>query len=176
MLSINNFTGTKNLYPMMREQFQMPYDVYDSISELSKEDAFLLQSAREQTAHAYAPYSNFSVGATARLTNGELVNGTNQENASFPAGLCAERVLMSTAATLFPEVGILTMAISYLNKNGHSDRPISPCGICRQSLAEFQIRTNQPMRVILSGQSGKVFIIENARLLLPLGFNADDMK
>lgn len=161
---------------MPGRRIEINFEVYDSIGELSPEDAFLLESARAQTANAYAPYSNFCVGATARLVNGELVSGTNQENASFPAGICAERVLMSTASSLYPGEGIKTMAISYLNKNGHSDHPISPCGICRQSFAEFQIRTGQPIRLILSGQSGQIFIMQNAVDLLPLMFNAEDMK
>jgi cytidine deaminase len=104
------------------------------------------------------------------------MSGTNQENASFPAGICAERTLMSAASSLFPGIGIKTIAISYHNLKGNSDRPISPCGICRQTLVEFQERTNQPIRIILSGMEGKVQIIENAGYLLPLVFGADDMK
>ncbi|MCO6498045.1 MAG: cytidine deaminase [Chitinophagaceae bacterium] len=161
---------------MAERKIEVQYEVYEAISELSPEDAFLLKSAREQTANSYAPYSDFCVGATARLVNGELVNGTNQENASFPAGICAERVLMSTAASLYPGVGVKTIAISYLNKKGDSNHPISPCGICRQSFAEFQMRTGQTIRVILSGQTGPVYILENAMDLLPLSFKADDMK
>jgi cytidine deaminase len=83
---------------------------------------------------------------------------------------------MSAASSLFPNVGIETVAISYHNLNGNSDRPVSPCGICRQSFMEFQERTKQPIRVILSGMKGKVFIIENAKYLLPLVFGAEDMK
>lgn len=140
------------------------------------EDAFLLSEARKVTQFAYAPYSNFHVGAFAKLENGENVSGTNQENASYPAGICAERTLMSTASSLFPGVGIETIAISYHNLNGSSDKPISPCGICRQSFVEFQDRTKKKIRIILSGMKGKVQIIENAKDLLPLVFGADDIK
>lgn len=161
---------------MKTEEVKFNIAVYDSISELNEGDAFLLEEARRVTQFAYAPYSSFQVGAFAKLKNGETVSGTNQENASFPAGICAERTLLSTAASLFPGVGIETMAISYNNLNGNSDRPVSPCGICRQSLFEFQERTKMPIRIILSGMEGKVLIIENAKDLLPLVFSASDMK
>ena len=150
--------------------------VYDHIEDLDADDASLLADARAVTQFAYAPYSNFSVGAVARLVNGEIVTGTNQENASYPAGICAERTLMSVASSLYPGIGIDTIAVSYHNQKGSSDRPISPCGICRQSFAEFQQRTGNPIRLILSGMEGKIQVIENAAFLLPLGFGSDDMK
>ncbi|MGN6530791.1 MAG: cytidine deaminase [Ginsengibacter sp.] len=161
---------------MNNEVFNFDFKVYDSIDELNDEDAELLREARKVTEFAYVPYSNFRVGAFAKLVNGEMVSGTNQENASYPAGICAERTLMSVASTLFPNVGIDTIAISYNNLNGKSNRPISPCGICRQSFVEFQQRTEHPIRVILSGMEGKVQIIENASSLLPFSFSADDMR
>lgn len=161
---------------MHNEIYKFDYKIYDSIDELNSEDAQLLREARNVTQFAYVPYSEFRVGAFAKLVNGKTVSGTNQENASYPAGICAERTLMSTASSLFPGVGIETMAISYHNLNGKSDRPISPCGICRQTLTEFQERTNHPIRIILSGMEGKVQVIENASDLLPLLFSADDMK
>ncbi|HXR85182.1 MAG TPA: cytidine deaminase [Hanamia sp.] len=161
---------------MHNEIYKFDYKIYDSIEELNSADAQLLREARNVTQFAYVPYSNFRVGAFAKLENGKTVSGTNQENASYPAGICAERTLMSTASSLFPGVGIETMAISYHNLNGDSNRPISPCGICRQTLSEFQERTNHPIRIILSGMEGKVQIIENAADLLPLLFSAEDMK
>ena len=161
---------------MITEEFKFSISNYDSIDELNMEDAFLLTEARRVTQFAYAPYSKFLVGAFAKLENGETVSGTNQENASYPAGICAERTLMSTASSLFPGVGIETIAISYHNLNGSSDKPVSPCGICRQSFVEFQDRTKKKIRIILSGMEGKVQIIENAKDLLPLVFGADDIK
>ena len=161
---------------MITEEIKINIKVYDSIDELNEDDAFLLREARGVTKFAYAPYSNFLVGAFAKLMNGETVSGTNQENAAYPAGICAERGLMSVAASLFPQVGIETMAVSYHNLNGKSDYPASPCGICRQVLSEFQDKTGQVMRIILSGMEGKVQIIDNAKDLLPLVFGADDMK
>jgi cytidine deaminase len=161
---------------MITEEIKINIKVYDSIDELDEDDAYLLREARAVTKFAYAPYSNFLVGAFAKLINGETVSGTNQENAAYPAGICAERGLMSVAASLFPNVGIETMAVSYHNLNGKSDYPASPCGICRQVLSEFQDKTGQTMRIILSGMEGKVQIIDNAKDLLPLVFGADDMK
>lgn len=161
---------------MKKEKYSFNYEVFESIDQLNNEDADLLKEARKVTQFAYAPYSNFKVGAFATLVNGKTVSGTNQENAAYPAGICAERTLMSTASSLFPGVGIKTIAISYNNVNGESDHPISPCGICRQSFFEFQERTKNPIRVILSGMEGKVLIIENVADLLPLVFGAEDMK
>ena len=161
---------------MKNEKFSFKYLVYESIEELTEEDAGLLRQARKVTKLAYAPYSNFRVGAFAKLVNGKTVSGTNQENASYPAGICAERTLMSTASSLFPGVGIKTIAISYNNVKGKSNHPISPCGICRQSFVEFQERTKSPIRILLSGLEGKVLVIENAANLLPLVFGAADME
>ena len=133
---------------MKKEQYGFEFDVYDSIDDLSKEDAFLLQQAREITQTAYAPYSQFYVGAVARLNNGEIVKGTNQENASFPVSICAERSLLSSTAALFPSANIETMAISYHNQNGKSREPVSPCGMCRQALLEHEKRYDHPIKLI----------------------------
>ncbi len=161
---------------MNKQAYQFSYDVYDSVNDLNEQDAWLVNEAREVTADAYAPYSNFNVGAVAKMASGEIVAGTNQENASYPVGLCAERVLLSSAATLYPNIAIDTIAISYHNMNGESKHPISPCGMCRQSLAEYEERVKQPIRLILSGMEGKVFIIEKANSLLPLSFGSVDLK
>ena len=161
---------------MKIKEINVAVEVYTSSNELNKTDAALLGQARAITKIAYAPYSNFMVGAAASLLNGETVMGTNQENASYPVGLCAERVLLSSASTLFPNVAIQTMAISYDNRNGESQHPISPCGMCRQYLSEYEQRVNHPIRIILSGLSGEVYIIEKAAQLLPLTFTANDLK
>ena len=161
---------------MKNEVFKFDFKIYKSIDELNEKDAYLLREARKVTETAYAPYSNFRVGAFAQLLNGETVSGTNQENAAYPAGICAERTLMSTASSLFPGIGIETIAVTYNNMKGESNRPVSPCGICRQSFVEFQQRTKHPIRIILSGMEGEVYVIENAENLLPLVFGADDLK
>ncbi len=161
---------------MKEHEIKFDVAVYDSIDELNKDDAFLLDEARSVTQFAYAPYSNFQVGAVAKLANGQIVAGTNQENASYPAGICAERVLLSSASSQYPGIAIDTIAISYNNLNGKSDKPVSPCGICRQSFTEFQQRVKKPIRLILSGMEGEVQVIENAAFLLPLVFGSDDLK
>jgi cytidine deaminase len=160
----------------MQKEFTLSYEEYSSDRELSEADAELLRLAREVTEQAYAPYSHFRVGAAARLAGGGNITGTNQENASFPAGICAERTLLSVAGAQYPGVAIETLAISYDNENGPSDRPISPCGICRQSLQEFEQRTGRPVRLVLGGQNGKIIVIPGASGLLPFAFTGDELK
>lgn len=161
---------------MLTQQFSFNFNVFASITELPKADADLLLAARNVAETAYAPYSNFFVGAAAILSNGIIVKGTNQENASYPVGLCAERSLLATAASLYNGISIETMAISYHNHIGTSNVPISPCGMCRQSLVEYERRVGNPIRLILGGLSGEIFVIEAANQLLPFGFTAENLK
>lgn len=161
---------------MKKEEYRFGFDVYDSSDDLSAADKLLIDAARKITEKAYAPYSNFQVGAVALLENGETISGTNQENASYPVSICAERVLLASAAMLHTNVPVLTMAIAYHNLQGNSDHPVSPCGMCRQYLSEYEDRMNQPIRLILSGMKGSVFIVEKAGQLLPLSFGSEDLK
>ena len=161
---------------MKESKFEFNYKVYDSISELPEDQQWLLNEAREVTANAYAPYSNFQVGAIARLANGEIVAGSNQENASFPVGLCAERVLLASVSSLFPKIPIETIAISYRSDSVKSDHPISPCGIYRQSLQEYEGRVNHPVQLILGGMEGPVYVIDSASRLLPLAFTSEELR
>ena len=161
---------------MRENKYEFNYTVYTSIDELPEDQRWLLNQAREITAQAYAPYSNFQVGAIARLANGETVTGSNQENASFPVGLCAERVLLASASSLFPKIPIETMAISYKSEHVASDHPISPCGICRQSLQEYESRVNHPVQLILGGMTGPVYVIDTASRLLPLAFTSEELR
>ena len=160
---------------MKENKFEFQYEVYNDIGELEEKDAWLLTEARTVTEHAYAPYSKFHVGAVAILENWEVVAGTNQENASYPVGICAERVLLGSVATLHPKIPVKTIAISYSSEEVKSDHPISPCGMCRQSLLEYETRTAKPIRLILSGQEGKVFIIKTASFLLPFAFTSEEL-
>ena len=160
---------------MNKTNYSFSYEVYNSIQDLNKEDAWLLQHAKEVSKTAYAPYSHFQVGAAARLLNGEIVKGTNQENASYPVGICAERVLLSAVATLHPQVPVESIAISYRSDMVNSDHPIAPCGICRQSLQEYEQRVHNPIRLILGGLEGKIIVIEKASMLLPLSFSSGDL-
>jgi cytidine deaminase len=149
--------------------------VYDSASELNKQDATLMAQASKAALNAYAPYSNFRVGAAARMQNGSIVTGSNQENASFPVGLCAERVLLGAVASQYPGMPIESIAITYSSGTGVSDHPVAPCGICRQSLQEYEHRTRSNIRMVLGGQSGKVIVIDNASSLLPLAFSGEEL-
>ena len=161
---------------MTTVDYQFSYEVYQSIDELKEEDAWLLREAQDVSQHAYAPYSNFQVGAVAKLKNGQIVAGSNQENASYPAGICAERVLLSSAASLYPGIPVESIAISYRSSEVESDHPISPCGICRQSLQEYEQRVKSSIRLILGGMEGDVIIIPRANMLLPLSFTGEDLK
>src|SRR5580698_158976 len=112
---------------MHKKDYTFSFEEYNSITDLDEQDAALLGLAQNATQNAYAPYSRFRVAAVAKLSNGKIVAGTNQENASSPAGICAERVLLSSVSSQFPDAHIESIAISYKNENGESDHPISPC-------------------------------------------------
>lgn len=161
---------------MKENKFEFQYEVYEDVNELNEQDAWLLNEARSVTENAYAPYSNFHVGAVAILANGEIVAGTNQENASYPVGICAERVLLGTVATQHPNIEIQSIAISYNSDTVKSDHPISPCGMCRQALSEYETRMKKPIRLILGGQEGKIYIIKSAGLLLPFAFTKKELS
>lgn len=161
---------------MEKKTQQISFEEHADASTLSPEDASLLQAAREATRYAYAPYSRFRVGAMLQLANGQRVMGTNQENASYPVGICAERTGLSAASSLYPDIPVQTIAISYDNELGVSDKPISPCGICRQTLVEYQQRFHAPIRLILAGLTGPILLIPDAGQLLPLTFSSNDMK
>jgi cytidine deaminase len=156
-------------------KFEFQYKVYDDITELQPEDAQLLSKARAVTEKAYAPYSHFRVGAVAKMSNGQYIAGTNQENASYPVGICAERVLLGNAATHHEGVSIDTLAISFASDEVKSNHPISPCGMCRQALLEYESRVKTPIRLILAGQEGKVQVIDSVSSLLPFAFTAEEL-
>ena len=161
---------------MKHQKFEFSFEVYDNIDELTADDQQLLNTAREVTKKAYAPYSNFHVGAAAKLSNGKIITGSNQENASFPVGICAERVLLSAASSLYPDTSMETLAVSYQSNVVKSDHPISPCGMCRQALQEFELRGGKPIRLILGGMEGKIYVINSATQLLPLAFTSEELK
>lgn len=163
---------------MKERKFEFSYKEYDSIDDLPAEQKELLEKAREATSLAYAPYSGFHVGAAARLANGAIIKGSNQENASFPVGICAERVLLGSISSLYPQVSVNALAVSYHNQNlnAESDRPISPCGLCRQTIQEYENRFHHPIQIILGGREGIVYVIDSASNLLPFAFTSDDME
>ena len=160
----------------MRQKFEFEYEVLADLKDLPIADQELLVAARKATQNAYAPYSNFLVGAAARLSNNQIVIGANQENASFPVGVCAERALLNSVGSQFPNLTITTMAISYQPVGKDSNEPISPCGMCRQSLLDFETRYDAPIKIILAGMQGQVMIIASASNLLPFGFDGKILK
>lgn len=160
----------------MEKHYQFSYDYFDTLDDLIPEETALMLRARGRAHHAYVPYSHFGVAAVGLLENGMVVESTNQENASYPVGICAERVLLSTIASIHPEVRLLKMAISYYNPNGKDAAPIAPCGMCRQALQEQQLRFRHPVLLLLSGQTGSVIRVKDAMDLLPFHFSARDLK
>jgi cytidine deaminase len=131
----------------------------------------LIKAVRKNYTAAYAPYSNFYVCAGALLQNGELVTATNQENASYPVSICAERVLLAHLSTL-KNKKITAIAISYKSKNGNNTEPISPCGMCRQALFEYVQHKKITVPIYLTSQTGEILLINDVRDLLPLAFTA----
>ncbi|MFZ1703294.1 MAG: cytidine deaminase [Saprospiraceae bacterium] len=146
--------------------------VYDNESILPLLDKELLEIAIEQLEFAYAPYSKFRVGAAVRLLDGTVFPGSNQENASYPLCMCGERVALYNAAANKPSVAPATLAIVIKNEVKPIDKPVSPCGACRQVIAEFEHRYQQPIRILLKSDASKVYEIQSIKDILPLGFDA----
>lgn len=149
------------------------YRRYASASELEPQDQQLLQEAAKARENAYAPYSNFLVGAAIRLANGEVATGSNQENAAFPSGLCAERVCAFHAGARFPGVGMEVLAISAGHRHQGLDSPPVSCGACRQSLLEYEQRQGSPIRILMAGTSGGILEAPSVESLLPFPFRLD---
>ncbi|MBC9798293.1 cytidine deaminase [Sinomicrobium weinanense] len=149
--------------------------VYENIDELPGEIRGLMQKAIEARKNAYAPYSKFKVGAALWLENGEIVIGNNQENASYPSGLCAERVAVYQAGAKYPEVKINALAISAASDNRTVLTPIPPCGACRQSLAEYEVKQEEPIALYFMGETGKIVKAPSVKDLLPLLFDKSNL-
>ena len=145
--------------------------VYDSIDELSIDNKELMHKAIETRKNAYAPYSKFSVGAALLLENGQVITGNNQENASYPSGLCAERTAIYYAGAQFPDVKILKMAITAGSQIHQTVTPIPPCGACRQAIAEYEVKQDLPIEIYFMGETGKVVKSDSLANLLPLIFD-----
>lgn len=146
-----------------------------SYEELSVLDKQLVDEAKQQVLKAYAPYSNFQVGAAVALANGKIITGSNQENAAYPSGLCAERTTMFYANAQYPDTAITTIAIAAHNNGDFTDEPISPCGACRQALLESEIRFGTDIKVILYGKQS-IYILPNIKSLLPFCFGKENME
>jgi len=160
---------------MDKQTFQIQYILSDDQRELMEQDSLLLDKAKEASIKAYAPYSGFRVGAAVLLGNGEIITGNNQENASYPQGLCAERVALFSAKAQYPEQQIVTIAVYGNPLNFQMNDCVSPCGGCRQVMSECELNNKQKIRVILGGNSGKIMLIDGMENLLPFQFSANDI-
>ncbi len=146
--------------------------VFKDVSELSFEDKMLMNKAIEAREKAYAPYSNFNVGAALLLENGQIILGNNQESAAYPSGMCAERVAIWKAGSDFPHVKVKKLVITASSKNSKVDTPVGPCGACRQTLSEYEINQKEPIEVIFMGEVGNIIKTESLLSLLPFSFDS----
>jgi cytidine deaminase len=161
---------------MVKKELKITFTEYDSEIELNQMEQDLLQKARQASDLAYAPYSNFFVGAALLLENGVVVTGNNQENVAYPSGLCAERVAIYAAGAQYPNMAINVIAITCKSKLFHVDEPLSPCGACRQAMSEYELRHHKNIRIILAGESGKIRVMQSIADLLPFMFKAEALK
>ncbi|KOP37578.1 cytidine deaminase [Flavobacterium sp. WLB] len=147
------------------------FTIYDNINELSQDVQDLMNQAIEIRKKAYAPYSQFRVGAALLLDNGKIILGSNQENAAYPSGLCAERTAIFYAGSAYPEAKILKMAITAASDTNQTQAPIPPCGSCRQSIAEYEIKQDTPIEIYFMGEIGEVYKSASLKNLLPFMFD-----
>ena len=146
------------------------------LNELSAQEQQLVANAKSACKTAYAPYSGFLVGASVLLENGEVINGSNQENVAYPSGLCAERVALFYAGAKYPNIKVNTIAVSVLSKNFDVTDVISPCGACRQVMAEYEDKQDKPIKVILHSPTDEVLIANRVEDLLPFMFKSPLLK
>ena len=147
------------------------FSVFESVLELPNDIQNLMTQAIAVRKNAYAPYSKFKVGAALLLDNGKLVLGSNQENAAYPSGLCAERVAIFQAGAIYPDAKILKMAITAASDTNQTTAPIPPCGSCRQSIAEYEIKQDFPIEIYFMGEIGIIYKSDSIKNLLPFMFD-----
>lgn len=155
---------------MRSEELRITVYTYENASELPDTGERLVESAKEATRNAWAPYSKFSVGAALELENGEIISGSNQENIAFPSGLCAERVALFYAGSQFPGVAIKKIAVAAFSGERFVEQPVYPCGDCRQVLLEHENRVKKPVEVIMYGTK-EIKLVKSISDLLPLPFD-----
>lgn len=160
---------------MKKNNISLSFDEYSSLAALNAEDKLLLESAITACDTAYAPYSKFRVGAAVLLENGIIVLGNNQENAAYPSGLCAERVALFAAGSQFPGVSIKKVAVAAFPENANLPKPVSPCGACRQVMAEYEHRYASDIGLIMISSGGTIIVTHRVSTLLPFLFNSESM-
>ena len=156
---------------MTNKEIKIAYQEFDSLNELSHKDHLLAEAAIDATSRSYAPYSNFNVGAAIMYEDGEIIQGSNQENAAYPSGLCAERTALFYASSRRPDTPIISLAIAASQKGTLCNIPATPCGACRQVMAQYQVKSGKPMTVLLVGGE-KIWKFASVDDLLPLTFNS----
>jgi len=152
------------------------YIEYDGPEELAEEDRQLLDKAREAIKSAYAPYSSYHVGAAVLLDNGKVFTGNNQENVAYPSGICAERVALFYASSQYPDVPVKAIAVSAKARGFKVHSPVTPCGSCRQVMAESEDRFRNKLKLIMRGENGKINVVHGIDNLLPLMFRAEELR
>ena len=156
---------------MTNKEIKIAYREYESLAQLDAEDKDLAQAAVEATAQSYAPYSNFNVGAAVLFEDGVVVKGANQENAAYPSGLCAERTALFYASASRPDKAMTAISIAAGQNGELCKNPATPCGACRQVMAQYQTKSGRPMRVLLIGAE-RIWRFEKVDDLLPLIFDS----
>lgn len=161
---------------MKKVELKIAFSEYDNANELSPIEQELIKKAVDACDSAYAPYSDFHVGAALLLDNGVVITGNNQENVAYPSALCAERVAIYYAGSQYPNTAIKTVAITCKSDTVHLTEPLSPCGACRQAMAEYETRHNSKIKVILVGDTNKIIVVDSVADLLPFMFKAEELK
>lgn len=156
---------------MKKVEIKTQITVFDVIDELSNSVKYLMNKAIEAKKNAYAPYSNFKVGAALLLEDGTIVTGNNQENAAYPSGMCAERVAIWKASSDYPNHKIVQLAISASSSKRITKEPVAPCGACRQTLLEYELKQKDKIEVYFMGEVGEVIKVDSISDLLPIAFN-----
>lgn len=157
---------------MKKIDIQTSATIFDSVSELSSEEQNLMNNAIEARKKAYAPYSKFKVGAALLLDNGKIISGNNQESAAYPSGMCAERVAIWKAGSDFPNMKVKKIAITAASTENLVNKPVGPCGACRQTLSEYEINQKEPIEIIFMGEIGQIVKTESLLSLLPFSFDS----
>ena len=157
---------------MQTKHIQFTLHIAVNAQDLPDLEKGLVLAAKTALSNAYAPYSKFKVAAAILLANGKIVTGTNQENASYPVGLCAEGTALSVASSVYPGIAPVKIAVTAITEKHPIEKPIAPCGICRQKLLEYEQRFNQDIEIIMAGETGEVHIVKSVKDLLPLYFSA----
>ena len=161
---------------MKKIKIDISIEEYINGEQVPEADEKLIKQAVEALQNSYAPYSQFHVGSAVLLDNGKIIHGSNQENAAYPSGLCAERVALFSAKSSFPDIAVRAIAITSRADHFETESPVTPCGACRQVIAEIQNGQKNQIRIIMRGQKGGTYITEGIENLLPLMFKEEKLK